>query len=42
MPEAQRDQLRQQITQLYAGADVQDFVTATRKQFKIDVHEDRL
>jgi peptidyl-prolyl cis-trans isomerase D len=42
MPAPQRDQLRQQITQLYAGADVQDFVAATRKQFKIDVHEDRL
>jgi len=42
LPEAQREQFRQQVTQLYAGADVQDFVTATRKQFRVDVHEDRL
>jgi peptidyl-prolyl cis-trans isomerase D len=42
LPEAQREQFRQQVAQLYAGADVQDYVARTRRQFKVDVHEDRL
>ncbi len=42
MPETQREQFRQQLAQVYASADVQDYVTRTRKQFKVDVHEDRL
>ncbi len=42
LPEAQRDQLRQQLTQLYAGADVQQYVQDTRRKFKVVVHEDKL
>jgi peptidyl-prolyl cis-trans isomerase D len=42
LPEAQRDQLRQQVTQLYAGADVQQYIKDTRRKFKVVVHEDKL
>ncbi|MFT3756669.1 MAG: SurA N-terminal domain-containing protein [Pseudoxanthomonas sp.] len=38
----QRAQLRQQLMQVHVAASAQSFVEATRKQFKVVVHEDRL
>lgn len=42
LPEAQRDQFRQQVAQAFAGAEVVDYVKDARKRFKVEVHEDRL
>ncbi|MFT3762701.1 MAG: peptidyl-prolyl cis-trans isomerase [Pseudoxanthomonas sp.] len=38
----QRAQLKQQLLQVHTSASAESFVDATRKQFKIVVHEDRL
>lgn len=38
----QREQLQRQLLQVRASSSAQSFIGATRKQFKVTVHEDRL
>jgi peptidyl-prolyl cis-trans isomerase D len=38
----QREQLKQQLQQIRAASSSQSFIEATRKQFRLTVHEDRL
>lgn len=42
IPQAQREQFRQQLAQVYAAAEVRDYVSRMRQQFKVEVHEDRI